>query len=143
MTTDLEYARKHGLSEVAINAAQNASGPTEESVARALGISSRESLAILDEIANVPATMVAPVATAGVLSASIAFTAPSTGGSPITAYEITSSAGPVFTSTTDLTTPIVVTGLTAVAQTFTIKAVNDIGKSVASPASNSVTPTAS
>lgn len=143
MATDLEYARKHGLTEIAVNAAQSRSGVTEESIARDLGLSHRETLAILDEIANVPATMAAPVATGGVLSASIAFVAPATGGSPITGYEITSSVGPVWTETTDLTTPIVVTGLTAVAQTFTIKAINDIGKSAASPASNSVTPTAS
>lgn len=143
MATDFEYATKLGLSPNDINAAQSATNPTQESVARHLGISHRDALDILDEVANVPATMAAPVATGGVLSASIAFVAPSDGGSPIIGYEITSSAGPVWTETTDLTTPIVVTGLTAVAQTFTIKAINDIGKSAASPASNSVTPSAS
>jgi hypothetical protein len=143
MATDFSYATKLGLDVRAITAARTASNPTEETISRALGISLSEANPILDEVANVPATMVAPVATAGAAgTASIAFTAPAANGSPITAYEITSSRdAKVFTSTDDLVTPIVVTGLSAGAQTFTIKAINDIGKSVASPASNSITVT--
>lgn len=141
MATDYFYAAKHGLSIHGVNTAQLAASPTEESIARYLGISVTEAAAILDEVANVPATMAAPVATAGSAGqASIAFVAPTTGGTPITGYVITSSRDAVvFTSTADLATPIVVTGLTAGTQTFTIQAVNDIGTSVASPASNEIT----
>lgn len=141
MATDLSYAQKLGRGEKEITRVKAAASPDLTSIARTLGISEVEALPILDEVANVPATMVAPVATGGAGQASIAFTAPATGGSPITGYEITpSTGGSVFLSTADLTTPIVITGLTAGAgRTFTIKAVNDIGKSAASPASNAVT----
>lgn len=140
MATDLEYARKHGLTSGAIDRAQTAANPTVASIARNLGLSSRETLAILDEVANVPGQPTAVVATpSGAGSASIAFTAPASGGSPITGYEITPSAGSV-TTTTQTTSPIVVTGVTAGAgRTFTVKAINDIGKSVASAASAGVT----
>jgi len=86
-----------------------------------------------------PATMSAPVATAGVLSASIAFSAPSNGGAAITGYTVTASTGQTATGTTS---PIVITMPANVAATFTITATNSVGTSVPSPASNSVTPTA-
>lgn len=92
-----------------------------------------------------PAQMAAPVAASGIQSAGITLTAPSNGGSAITAYTVTSSpAGGVDSAagTTALTRTI--TGLAAgTAYTFTATATNTVGTSVASPASNSVTPTAS
>jgi len=90
----------------------------------------------------VPATMVAPVATAGSLSCSVAFTPlVITTTSPILTYTVTSTPGS-FTAS-GLTSPLVVTGLTAAqGYTFTAVATNIIGSSTASPASNSATATA-
>ena len=87
--------------------------------------------------------MAAPTGTAqGGGAVSIAFTPPSNGGSPITGYLIASSVGgKTYLSTDDLTSPIVATGFTPGAQTFTIRAINDIGQGAASPASGSVTVT--
>lgn len=76
-------------------------------------------------------------------SLSIAFTAPSNvGGSAITSFIATArrtSDGVLF-SASGSASPITITGLTAVAFTVTVVAVNSYGPSVASAASNSVTP---
>jgi hypothetical protein len=73
----------------------------------------------------------------------VAFTAPSNvGGSAITSYIATAkrtSDGVVFTAS-GASSPITVTGLTAVAFTATVVAVNSYGPSASSAASNSVTP---
>lgn len=100
---------------------------------------------------NNPATVSVPdaptsvVATAGNASASITFAAPtSDGGSPITGYTVTSSpAGGVDASAGSTSLTRTITGLTnGTAYTFTVKATNSIGTSVASAPSNSVTPQA-
>ena len=79
-------------------------------------------------------------ATAGNAQATVTFTAPvSNGGSAITGYTVTSSPGGI--TGTGTASPITVTGLTnGTAYTFTVTATNAIGTSVASSASNSVTP---
>jgi hypothetical protein len=73
----------------------------------------------------------------------VAFTAPSNvGGSAITSYIATAkrtSDGVVFTAS-GASSPISITGLTAVAFTATVVAVNSYGPSASSAASNSVTP---
>lgn len=81
-------------------------------------------------------------ATAGDGQVSVAFTAPvNDGGSAITGYTVTPNpavAGGPFTGTSS---PIVVTGLTnGTAYTFTVKATNGVGDSLASGASSSATP---
>ena len=79
-------------------------------------------------------------ATAGALSASVAFTAPTYVGSGITGYTATSSPGG-FTGT-GASSPVTVSGLTAgTAYTFTVTATTAAGQGPASAASNSVTPT--
>ena len=80
-------------------------------------------------------------ATAGALSASVAFTAPTYTGSGITGYTATSSPGGI--TGTGASSPVTVSGLTAgTAYTFTVTATTAAGQSSASAASNSVTPTA-
>lgn len=89
---------------------------------------------------SAPTAPVIGTATAGGSQASVTFSAPSSdGGSAITGYTVTSSPGG-FTAT-GTGSPLVVMGLTnGVAYTFTVTATNAIGTSVASAASNSVTP---
>ncbi|MGV9001345.1 MAG: fibronectin type III domain-containing protein [Candidatus Saccharimonadaceae bacterium] len=79
-------------------------------------------------------------ATAGVASASVSFTPPSTsGGSAITSYTVTASPGDTVATSTG--SPVVMSGLTAgTAYTFTVTATNAIGTSVSSAPSNSVVP---
>ena len=80
-------------------------------------------------------------ATAGALSASVAFTAPTYTGSGITGYTATSSPGGI--TGTGASSPVTVSGLTAgTAYTFTVTATTAAGQGPASAASNSVTPTA-
>ncbi len=89
--------------------------------------------------ATAPATMVAPVATAGDGSVSVAYSAPANGGSPITSYTATHSTGPTVSGAAN---PLVLAVANGVAGTVTITATNAVGTSSPSPASNSVTPAA-
>ena len=104
-------------------------------------------------VASTASSSVSPQATApgaptgvsaalGNALAIVSFTAPaSNGGSVVTGYTVTSSPGGI--TGTGSASPIVVTGLTnGTAYTFTVKATNAAGASVASTASSSVTPQA-
>lgn len=87
---------------------------------------------------DVPDAPTIGTATAGVLSASVAFTAAATGGTP-TSYTVTSSPGSL--TGTGASSPITVSGLTGgTSYTFTVTATNSAGTSPASSASNSITP---
>ena len=90
---------------------------------------------------TVPGAPTSVTAVDGNTQATISFTAPvDNGGATITGYTVTSSPG--NKTGTGSTSPIIVTGLTnGTAYTFTVKASNSVGSSVASTASNSVTPT--
>ncbi|MEU4338486.1 fibronectin type III domain-containing protein [Micromonospora lupini] len=93
---------------------------------------------------DVPATPTAPTATAGLANATVNWTAPASNGSPITSYIVTPVRNGVAQTpiTYDAsTTSRVVSGLTVGASyTFTVAAVNSIGTSATSPASNAVVP---
>ena len=95
---------------------------------------------ILLAFALQPASPAAPQASAGEAQASVSFSAPADGGSPITQYKVT--AAPGGQTATGSGSPIAVTGLTpGTAYTFTVSAANAAGESPQSPPSNSVTPT--
>jgi len=93
--------------------------------------------------ATVPGSPTVGTATAGNAQASIPFTAPAAnGGSPIIKYTATSSPGGITGTLSQAGSgSIIVTGLTnGTAYTFTVTATNNAGTSLASAASNSVTP---
>lgn len=79
-------------------------------------------------------------ATTGNGQATIAFDIPrQDGGSPITEYEVTASPGNIQVKGTS--SPITITGLTnGTSYTFTVKAINAVGSSLASTPSNAVIP---
>jgi hypothetical protein len=81
----------------------------------------------------------------GTTTATVAFTAPaSDGGSTILSYTATSSPGSVTATITQATSgTISITGLSAsTSYTFTVTALNSVGASLASAASNSITTSA-
>lgn len=79
-------------------------------------------------------------ATTGNAQATITFDIPlQDGGSPITEYEVTASPGNIQVK--GASSPITITGLTnGTSYTFTVKAINAVGSSLASTPSNAVTP---
>ena len=92
-----------------------------------------------------PGAPTSVVATAGNASASVTFVAPtSDGGSAITGYTVTSiPAGGIDSNAGSTSLTHNITGLTnGTSYTFTVKATNSVGTSVASAVSNLVIPTA-
>ncbi len=93
---------------------------------------------------SAPATPAAPTATAGITSATVAWTAPAANGSAITGYVVTPFLEGVAQTPISYdasTTTRTLTGLTAGGNyTFRVAAVNAYGTSSASPPSNSVVP---
>jgi hypothetical protein len=99
---------------------------------------------------NIASTLSAPAAPTGVTatpgnaSATVSWTAPSNGGSPITSYTVTPYVGSTVQTATTVagnatSTPI--GGLTnGTTYTFTVTATNSVGTSPASAPSNAITP---
>ena len=87
-------------------------------------------------------------ATAGNAQATVSWTAPSNGGSPITSYTVTPYIGtsaqtPMTITGSPPATSATITGLTnAATYTFTVTATNSVGTGPPSSASNAVTPAA-
>lgn len=99
--------------------------------------------AFYNPLKNPDAPTIGTATTSSATSLTIAFTAPSNvGGSAITSYIATArrtSDGVLFNAS-GASSPITITGLTAVAFTVTVVAVNSYGPSASSAASNSITP---
>jgi hypothetical protein len=92
----------------------------------------------ISEIVDVPDAPIIGTATAGIVSASVAFTPATTGGT-VSLFTATSTPGSI--TGTSATSPITVNGLTGgTAYTFTVRGANSTGTGPASSASNSVTP---
>jgi len=112
------------------------------------GPASAASNAVTPSAPTAPAAPTAVTATAGNASASVSWTAPSNGGSPITSYSVTPHTGattltPTVVSGSPPATSTTVNGLTnGTSYTFTVTATNAIGTGPASAASNAVTPSA-
>lgn len=94
--------------------------------------SSNQSDAVVFTTTDVPDAPTALVATPGVLSASIAFTAPASNGSAITDYEYTMNAGGTWTSGAITASPLVLDPIPAVETTVAIRAINAVGAGPAS-----------
>jgi hypothetical protein len=99
--------------------------------------------AFYNPLKNPDAPTIGTATTSSTTSLTIAFTAPTNvGGSAITSYIATAkrtSDGVLFTAS-GASSPITVTGLTQVAFTATVVAINSYGPSASSAASNSITP---
>ena len=110
------------------------------------GSPSAPSSAVTPSTPTAPAAPTGVVATAGNASASVSWTAPSTGGSPLTSYTVTPFVGstpqtPVTVSGNPPATSMTVGGLTnGTAYTFTVTATNAIGTGSPSAPSSAVTP---
>jgi hypothetical protein len=121
-----------------------ASSPVDVVVTTAGGPSATSSADQFAYVALPPGAPTAVSATAGNAQAGLTWTAPaSNGGSPITNYQVTPFIGataqtPVLTGSTS--TSFSVTGLTpGTTYTFTVAAINSVGKSASSAPSNPVT----
>ncbi|MCB1031856.1 MAG: fibronectin type III domain-containing protein, partial [Acidimicrobiales bacterium] len=89
------------------------------------------------------APIVAPIATAGKLSAKLTWVPAANGASTVTQYQIKTSPGGSWTTVNGDGTSTVLTGLTAgTSYTFTVRAVNAVGTGAESAPSNAVVPTA-
>jgi titin len=112
------------------------------------GPPSAASSAVTPEAPAAPAAPTGVTATAGNASATVSWTAPNDGGSPITSYTVTPYLGSTAKPATTVTgsppaTTASITGLTnGSAYTFTVTATNAIGTSAASSPSSAVTPSA-
>ena len=97
--------------------------------------------------ATAPAAPTAITASAGNTSATVKWSAPSNGGSPITSYTVTPYIGSEAQTPTTVTgsppaTSTTITGLSnGTSYTFTITATNDVGAGPASEQSRAITPT--
>ena len=108
---------------------------------------SNYSVDVMFQPTDLPGQVTGVSATAGQGSASVSWSAPSSGGPP-TSYKITPYIGSAAQTPTTITgsppaTSTTITGLTAgTSYTFTVQATNANGSGAVSAASNSVTPTA-
>ncbi len=102
-----------------------------------MSLSSLNSTSVIP--AGVPTAPIIGIASAADSQASINFTIPtSNGGSPITSYTVTSSSGRTVVGTTS---PIIMNSLlNGTTYTFTVKATNIVGTSIASANSNAIVP---
>ncbi len=110
------------------------------------GVPSVASIVHLGAPATAPAVPTGVTATAGDSRATVSWSAPATGGSPITSYTVTPSVhgvaqNPVVVNGSPVPTTTTVTGLAnGTAYTFTVRATNAVGTGAESVPSTAVTP---
>jgi hypothetical protein len=108
--------------------------------ANGTGVASSASAGMIPTATSVPAKPNAPTVTTGVNKDTVTWTAPASGGSPITGYTWESSDSK--TGTVDGSTlSVEVTQEGGTSQTYTVYATNAVGNSLTSDPSNSVTTT--
>jgi hypothetical protein len=89
---------------------------------------------------TVPSSPAAPIATPRDRGAQLTWTAPGNGGQPILSYTVTGSPGGNVVVDGNVTTAVIGGLVNGTSYTFTVTAINVIGPSLPSPASNSVVP---
>ncbi|HLG67477.1 MAG TPA: fibronectin type III domain-containing protein [Acidimicrobiales bacterium] len=106
------------------------------------GTPTESSIALIVSASSLPGAPTGVTATPGSASATVAWTAPPDGGSPITSYTVMASPGGVTASVPGTSVSATIGGLTSgQAYTFTVTATNALGSGAPSSPSNSVTPT--
>jgi hypothetical protein len=112
------------------------------------GVPSVASMVHINAVASAPAAPTGVSASGGNAQATVSWTAPADGGSPITSYTVTPYIGTTAQTPTTITgnppaTTATIGGLTnGTPYTFTVKATNAVGTGQPSAASNAVTPSA-
>jgi hypothetical protein len=139
--TAVAFTDQHGTAITSVLTANGIVGPFTVAVS-SNGLTS----GTFNECVGTPAQCATPgaptigTATAGNASATVTWTAPTTGGTP-GSYTVTSSPGGIVANAPGSATSAVVNGLTnGVTYTFTVTATNAGGTSPPSAASNAVTP---
>ena len=141
-TSDMELLTEDQLQPTA-GAAPNASVGTGANTPWSMS-----TIVLRSGSASVPSAPTGVSATAGNGTATVSWTAPSNGGSPITSYTITPYVGSTAQPATTIAgsppaTSTTITGLTnGTAYTFTVTATNGVGTGPESAHTSSVTPTA-
>ena len=133
-------SRARDLANLADEATVLATDSEVSAAVAAIDLTNVQRIVPVDSNISVPGAPTSVSATGGDAQATVSFVAPTdNGGSTILSYTVISSPGSIKKSGT--TSPITITGLTNnTAYTFTVKAHNIAGSSVASSASSSVTP---
>lgn len=136
-------SRARDLANLADEATGLATDSEVSAAVAAIDLTNVQRIVPVDSNISVPGAPTSVSASAGDTEATVSFVAPtSNGGSTILSYTVISSPGNIKKSGTS--SPITITGLTnGTAYTFTVKAHNIAGSSVASSASSSITPIAS
>jgi hypothetical protein len=118
------------------------SGVTEVPLSLGGDVTALEISSVKQPVVTVPSAPSGVSAVAGDASATVRWSAPgSTGGSPVTSYEVVAAPGGAKVTASGSATTATVTGLTTgTAHTFTVRATNAAGTGAASAPSSPVTP---
>ena len=116
---------------------------TASNVGGSAGVPSDASVAVTPKVPVVPGATGTPTAVAGIGQATVSWTAPTTGDSPVSYRATAFPSGNACTATAPATTCIVSGLISGTSYTFTVVATNGAGNSTSSGSSAAVTPTGS